>query len=219
MRNVGRAILAIGVGMLALSIVRSPAMMSAPQKNRDWPVYGGSPEDNRYSPLSQINRSNVNKLQIAWTYDSGETGGLQTSPLVVGGIIYGYTPTQKVIALDGATGKLLWTFDSGIVGRQPDRGLAFWTDGKEKRLLADVMNFVYALDPETGRPFPGFGKDGRIDLRENLRGDDPAKQSIYLTSPGIIYKDMLIVGARAPEGTPAPPGDIRAYDVHSGALR
>jgi quinoprotein glucose dehydrogenase len=219
MKNVARAIVAAASGILAFSLAHLPGTMGAPPQQSDWPVYGGSPEGNRYSSLSQINRSNVSKLQVAWTYNSDETGGLQTSPLIVDGVVYAYTPTQKVIALDGATGTLLWKFDSGVIGRQPDRGLTYWTDGTEKRLFAAVMSSVYALDTKTGKPIPTFGKDGRIDLRENLRGEDPAKQATYLTSPGMIYKDLLIVGGREPEGLPAPPGDIRAYDVRTGELR
>jgi quinoprotein glucose dehydrogenase len=155
---------------------------------------------------------------VAWKFDTGETGGLETTPIVVDGVLFALTPTQQVIALNAATGKLLWKFNSGIRGTGPDRGATYWTDGTDKRLLAGVMNFVYALDPATGEIIPGFGKNGRIDLREDL-GRDPAQQSIALTSPGVIYKDLLIVGGRTPETLPAPPGDIRAYDVRTGALR
>src|SRR5579884_4143061 len=186
--------------------------------NQDWPVWGGSPENLHYSSISQIKRSNVKDLQVAWTYDTGETGGLQTSPLEVKGVLYGISPTQKIFAVDAATGKLLWNFDSGIKGMQPDRGLAYWTDGKQGRILVGVMNFLYCLDAATGKPIPTFGKDGRIDLQENL-GREPRFQSIALTSPGVVYKDLIIVGGRNPETLPAPPGDIRAFDVRTGKPR
>jgi len=186
--------------------------------NADWPVYGGQPANQHYSSLTQINRSNVNKLRVAWTYETGEDGGLETSPLIVGRTLYAYTPSQKVIALDAVTGKLLWKFDSGVKAEQPARGVAYWTDGKEGRILAGVMNYLYALDPVTGKPIPSFGENGRIDLRKNLRGDYQV-QSIALTTPGIVYKDLIIVGGEMPETLPAPPGDIRAYDVRTGALR
>src|SRR6267143_1640257 len=161
---------------------------------RGWPVWGGGPENMHYSHLAQ------------------------TNPIIVGNVLYGITPTQKIFALNAATGKLLWKFDSGINGTQPDRGLAYWSSGKAKRILAGVMNFVYALDAATGKSIPTFGQNGRIDLRRDL-GRDPEKQSIALTSPGVVYKDLIIVGGRNPETLPAPPGDVRAYDVRSGKLR
>ncbi len=193
---------------------------SAESKNRDWPVYGGAVEGGHYSPLTQINKSNVKQLQVAWTFDTEETGGLQTSPIVVNGVLYGLSPSQKIFALDAATGKLKWKYDTGIVGTQPDRGLAYWStpNGKDKRIVVGVMNFVYALDAETGQPVATFGDHGRIDLRENL-GRDPATASIVLTSPALAYRDLIIVGGREPETLPAPPGDIRAYDASSGKLR
>lgn len=188
------------------------------QEQRDWPAYGGSPENDHYSNLAQITRSNVKQLKLAWSFDTQEEGGLQTSPIIVEGVLYGLSPTQKVFAVDAATGKLLWKFEAGIKGTQPDRGLAYWAGEKDKRILVGVMNFVYALEAATGKPIPTFGDHGRIDLRENL-GREPSVQSVYLTSPGIVYKDLIIVGGRNPETLPAPPGDIRAYDVRTGKLR
>lgn len=186
--------------------------------SRDWRAYGGAPENTHYSSLTQINRANVKELKVAWSYDTGERGGLQTSPIIVDGVLYGITPEQKVFALDAASGKLLWKFDSGIKGTQPDRGLAYWSSEKDTRVLVGVMNFLYALDASTGKPIAVFGKNGRIDLRGDL-GRNPEKQSVALTSPGIIYKDEIIVGGRNPETLPAAPGDVRAYDVRTGKLR
>jgi len=187
-------------------------------QQQDWPVWGGASENTHYSPLTQINRSNVNQLQVAWSFDSGEEGGLETSPIVIDRKLYGLTPTQKVFALDASTGTLLWKFDSGIQGLQPDRGLAYWSDDEDKRILVGIMNFVYALDAATGRPITSFGENGRIDLQEDL-GREPRWQSVVLTSPGIVYKDSIIVGGRNPETLPAPPGDVRSYDVRTGKLR
>jgi len=214
-------IFAAGVGAIAgpMDGKHSHAASEPAKKNTaDWPVYGGTAENNHFSSLQQINRSNVLQLAVAWTFDTGESGGLQTSPIVVDGVLYGLTPSQKVFALNAATGQLLWKFDSGLKGTQPDRGLAYWSDGKERKILVGVMNFVYALDAATGTPIPSFGKDGRIDLRDDL-GRDPAAQSIYMTSPAVIYKDLMIVGGREAETLPASPGDVRAYDVRTGKLR
>ncbi len=192
---------------------------SASQKAvQDWPTYGGQPANDHYSALTQINKSNVSKLKVAWTYDTGEAGGMETNPLIVGNVLYSYTPSQKVFALDAATGKLLWKFDSKVTAEQPTRGLSYWTDGKQARLFAGIMNYLYALDPKTGKPIADFGEAGRIDLRKGLRGDYHL-QSIALTTPGIVYKDLIIVGGEMPETLPAAPGDIRAYDVHTGKIR
>lgn len=196
----------------------------------DWPAYNGGVNGDHYSPLAQINPANVAQLKVAWQFDTGEKGGLQTNPLILGRTLYACTPSGKIIALDAADGHLLWTFDSTVdksdrtIGgaSQPQRGLATWTDGKSTRIFAGVMNYLYALDAATGKPIADFGDNGRIDLRKGLREDLDAKyeqQSIALTTPGIVYKDLIIVGGRNPETHPAPPGDIRAYDVRTGALR
>ncbi len=186
---------------------------------QEWHGYGGGPQGLRYSPLKQINQSNVARLQIAWTYDTadGNTAS-QTQPIMIEGVVYGLTTKHDVIALDAGTGRLLWKFSSGITGRGANRAVVYWSEGEEKRIFASVQSFIYAIDAKTGKGIPGFGNNGRIDLRENL-GRDPQKQSIALTSPGIIYKDLLICGDRTPESLPAPPGDIRAYDVRTGKLR
>ncbi len=206
----------LSVGQSPRTIAQSATAIHAAT---DWPVYGGAPENNHYSKLAQINRNNVKLLQVAWTFDTKEEGGLQSSPLIVAGILYGISPTQKIFALDASIGKLLWIFDSGVKGTQPNRGLAYWSDGQGPRIFAGVMNFLYALDATTGKPIPTFGIQGRIDLRENLGREPASVQSIYMTSPGTIYKDLIIVGGRNPETLPAPPGDIRAFDVRTGKLR
>jgi quinoprotein glucose dehydrogenase len=186
-------------------------------QNLSWPAYGGADGDH-YSRLTQINRVNVHRLRQAWVFDTGEKGNIETNPIIIDRTLYAYTPSQKVIALNAATGKLKWKFDSGVVSTQPARGVAYWTDGKDERIFAGVLNYLYCLDAKTGKPISSFGESGRVDLRKGLR-EPWEKQSIALTTPGSIYKDLIIIGGRNPETHPAPPGDIRAFDVHTGTLR
>ena len=207
------------VALFALSF----APLCSAQTSTGWPVYNGGIDGDHYSKLTQINRDNVHLLQQAWSYDTGEKGGIQTNPLIVGRTLYAYTPKTEVIALDAATGKLKWKFDSGIVAGQPARGVTYWNDGTHGRIYAAVMNFLYCLDAETGVLIPSFGEKGHIDLRSGLGipgvKTDFSALSIALTTPGIIYKDMIIVGGREPEAHPAPPGYIQAFDLRTGSLR
>lgn len=193
------------------------------QANVDWPVYNGGADGDHYSPLKQITPQNVQQLQQAWVYDTGEKGSIQTNPLVIGRTVYGYTPKDEVVALDAATGKLKWKFDSGIVAGQPARGVAYWNDGRHGRIYAGVMNFLYCLDAETGKLVTSFGESGHVDLRLGLgipgEKSDFSALSIALTTPGVIYKDLIIVGGRNPEAKPSPPGYIQAFDLLTGHLR
>ena len=188
-------------------------------KDVDWAVYNGGPGGDHYSPLAQIDRSNVANLVPVWRYDTGGKGNMETNPIVVHGVLYAYTPAQKVIALNAATGKRIWQFDSGIRGTQPVRGVTYWPGdaSHSPRIYAGIMQYLYCLDANTGQPITTFGDHGRIDLRKNLRGNY-RHQSTVLTSPGIVYKNLIIVGGRDPETHPAPPGDIRAFSVLTGRL-
>lgn len=220
---VGRYGVAIGALGLAAAVAAAPTTGGAAlgaAADQGWTVYNGGLEGGHYSPLNQINRDNVHQLRRAWTYDTDEKGGIQTNPLVIGKVLYGISPTLKLFALNAATGKRLWQFDPGVQSGQPSRGLAYWTDGKDRRLLVGAMNYLYAVHPDTGRLAEDFGDHGRIDLRLHLDDDAHYKQlMVVMTSPGVIYKDMIIVGFRTSESAPAPHGDIRAFDVHTGKLR
>jgi quinoprotein glucose dehydrogenase len=201
--------------MVVLGLSQGPNPVT---EHNTWAAYGGSPDQIRYSSLRQINRENVSKLEVAWSYDTAETGGLQTQPVIVDGVLYAYTPTHKTFALRAATGEHLWTFDPAITGRGPNRGVMYWANGNDKRVFAAVDQYVYALDAQTGKPVPTFGENGRVDLRRDL-DRDPAGQSVRLTTPGVVYKDTFIIGGRVAETLPSSPGYIRAYDVRTGRLR
>jgi quinoprotein glucose dehydrogenase len=185
--------------------------------NADWAVFGGDPSGDHYSPLAQIDRTNVAALAPAWRFETG-VGMLQTSPLVIDGILYGVDVDQSVFALDAATGRLRWKHPASETAQQPVRGLSYWTDGTTRRLFAGNGSYLTALDPDTGAPASGFGRDGRIDLREGM-GRDPATLPVFMTTPGAIFEDLIITGFRTGEARPAAPGVVRAYDVRTGALR
>src|SRR3954453_2775742 len=181
--------------LVAAAVCLRPAPRAAGGTDREWAAYGGGLEQMRYSSLTQINRSNVGQLALVWSYDTGESGGLQTQPIVADGVLYAYTPGQKTFALRADTGEHLWTFDPHAEGRGPNRGVMYWSNGTERRVFAAVDQYVYALDAATGTPIETFGENGRIDLRLDL-GRDLREQSVRLTSPGVVYKDTIIIGGR-----------------------
>ncbi len=214
----------MSLNSLALLILLA-ASYPLPAQWRDWKDAGGSPARIQYSSLTQINRSNVANLRVAWSYDTGDEfpgSEMQCNPIVVDGVLYATTPKVRLIALDAATGQLRWSFDpnEGIktIGKSRNRGVTFWTDGKDARIFFAARQYLYAIDAHTGKPVVQFGNQGHIDLRENL-GRDPRMQVVSATSPGVIYKDLLIIGSIVSETLPASPGDIRAYDVRTGKLR
>ena len=222
---------AIFVPLCVPSVTHAADATTGKGESVNWPVYDGDSAGDHYSALSSINRSNVNQLEIAWRFDTGE-GDLETNPLIIGKTLYAYTPKQNVIALDAETGRLKWKFDPGSVNqllaanlsylgnvsKQPTRGLSYWTDGKQARLFTSGGTYLYALNPSTGKIIKSFGEGGRIDLRKDL-GRDYTTIPVFLTSPGIVYKDLIIVGFRTAETKPAAPGAVRAYDTRSGKLR
>ena len=211
--------------LLVVQLTSCQRRIASSSAYRDWKVYGGGPDNIHYSTLRQINRSNVHKLAIAWSYDSGDAfpdSEMECNPIVVHRTLYATTPKLRLIALDAATGKLRWSFDPNpaekISTKLRNRGVTYWEEGNDHRVFIVARQFLYGIDATTGKPIASFGESGRVDLREGL-GRDPAKQSISATSPGVVYKDLLILGSIVSEDLPASPGDIRAYDVRTGKIR
>ena len=215
--------------------------------NVSWAVYGGSKENIHYSALSLIDTGNVGRLRPAWEYHTGDGDSLsqmQVNPLVVDGVLYGVSPKLKVFALEAATGKAKWVFDpmAPVNGDTPKiainacRGVAYYPghpaggaagsggrggaadSANDQRLFYGAGSWLYCINALTGKPVADFGDGGRIDLHHDL-GRDVSDLYVTATTPGLIYKDMIIIGDRVAEEAAAAPGHIRAYDVHTGKLR
>jgi quinoprotein glucose dehydrogenase len=187
----------------------------------DWPLYGGTTDNTHYTTLSQITPANVSQLKVAWTYETGDAfpgSEMQSNPIVIDGVLYATTPKLRVIALDAATGKELWTFDPNTIdnrgGRYRHRGVTVYRD----RVFVTQRNNLWALDKTTGKPIPTFGDSGRVDLRKGF--DRPFEsQSVSASTPGVIFEGMLILGSSVPETLPSSPGDIRAFDAMTGEIK
>jgi quinoprotein glucose dehydrogenase len=194
--------------------------------NQDWPVYRGDPKGNQYSPLAQIHAANVHRLERAWEYktgDANERSTMHANPIVVDGVMYVTTPSLKAVALNAATGKEIWVFDparynNGNVVRLRNRGVTYWKGIAGDRIFHFVRDRVYAVDATTGALITTFGTGGFIDLRQNL-GVDPASAVIEMTSPGAVFRNILVIASRVNESYDASPGHIRGYDTVTGALK
>jgi len=197
----------------------------------EWPYYGGDAGGMRYSPLDEINRSNVSRLRVAWTYHTGEVSdgtkypvrsAFETTPLIVDGVLYLTTPFNRLVALDAETGRELWSFDPKIDRSAPypmltNRGAAFWSDGRDRRLYYGTLDGrLFAIDAATGKPVESFGRGGFVDLREGVAEKFPAA-GYGMTSPPAVYKNLIICGSFVPDGSPrGPSGDVRAFDARTG---
>lgn len=206
-----------------------------PKEYKTWKAYNGSAEAIKYSTLTQIDTSNVAQLQVVWTYRTGDADTLngsqiQCNPIIADGTLYGVGPQMKLFAIDAATGKEKWVFDANA---QTDfdanrmafhiminsRGVAYWTDGQQdRRIFFTAGSLTYAIDANTGKAIPTFGDNGAIDLHHDL-GREAKDLFVVSTSPGLVYKNLLIMGTRVNEAPPSAPGHIRAYDVLTGKLQ
>ncbi|HEU5164020.1 MAG TPA: PQQ-binding-like beta-propeller repeat protein [Chitinophagaceae bacterium] len=218
-----------GLGLLILFLIVS---CSQPEKKYNtWNNYGGSKDNIHYSSLRQIDTSNVNQLQVAWEFHTGDSDRatqIQTNAIVVDGILFGVSPKLKLFALNAATGEKKWIFDPvdttnikgiGYFSMNVCRGVTYYSSGEnDKRIFYAASSNLYCIDANNGKPVESFGDKGKIDLHNDL-GADIKDLYVATTTPGIIYKDMIILGSRVAEEAAAAPGHIRAYDVHTGKLR
>lgn len=217
------------VAVLAVSTLGFGSAVPEPRSEPDvaganWPYYHGGPHGTHYSRLDQITPANVAGLKVAWTYDTGDGHGeawnqsdMQSNPLIVRERLFTVSPKGRLIALNAATGKELWTYDPAegrpVRTKARSRGVSYWSDGREERILFTFGRSLIAVDVATGKAIPSFGTNGRVDLREGL-GREPTTLSVSNVTPGAVHKDLLILGS-----TGATPGHVRAYDVRTGKIR
>lgn len=229
-RSIG---LSVGTLCVALMLGTRPAGEQG-GPDTDWPNYGGNKAGNRYSALNQINLSNVGELEVAWMYDASEKAdpakpgrqrnrAIQCQPIVVNGVLYGTTPELKLFALKAGTGEQLWKFEPFKDDRlNSNRGVVYWENGNDKRILYTVGSSLYAVNAVTGEIVKHFGKEGRVDIHAGLQTNmdhDVSKLSVNATSPGIVYQNTFILGSAVSESGDAAPGHVRAFDVATGALQ
>ena len=218
----------------------SAAAQNAEAAATEWLSYGGDKASSKYSPIDQIGGDNFSRLQVAWTWRSAEeeitkanpdlkTWVWESTPLMVNGVLYVSTSLSQVAAIDASTGKTRWVYDpetwkngtpsnNGFV----HRGVSYWADGDDQRILFGTGDgYLICLNAETGKPIPTFGRDGRIDLTQEL--GRPVDRRLYgVSSPPIICHDVVVMGSKVhdvPLAKDMPPGDVRGFDVRTGQQR
>ncbi|MGD0435947.1 MAG: PQQ-binding-like beta-propeller repeat protein, partial [Bryobacteraceae bacterium] len=211
-----RTILCVVLAATALGV--EPASAQDPA---DWPAYGRDPGGSKYSPLDQINTKNVAKLAPVWTYHTGDPGGTwEDTPIVIANVMYFATQKNRVIALNAETGAELWSYDPKTPRVQEHRGVSYWTGDAQTlpRVILGTAARLIELDAKTGKPIPGFGDNGEVNLRVGVADDYP-KARYAITSPPVVYKDLIILGPATPEGpSKGPSGDPRAFDARTGKM-
>jgi quinoprotein glucose dehydrogenase len=225
--------------ILAFLASAAPRTASAQQgiTGGEWPYYGGDAGSTKYSPLDQINKDNVGKLSIAWSWDSADTPlqkenralgsfAYEVTPLMIGGTLYTSTSLAQVAAIDPQTGQTKWVFnpESYKVGRPTNlgfvhRGVAYWTDGDQQRLyIATHDASLWAVDAKTGQAATDFGDGGKVELAKAIPQAVNAR-NYTMTSPPVVCRNVVIVGSSisdGPQNKEAPRGDVQAFDARTG---
>ncbi|HEY3160806.1 MAG TPA: PQQ-binding-like beta-propeller repeat protein [Vicinamibacterales bacterium] len=230
MRGV-RRLAAVGVGIWICTAVLAAQHGT---KGGQWRSYNGDAGSTKYAPLDQINKDNVTRLRIVWRRPAVDPAlkakdpslkvapNFRATPLMVNGVLYAPNGVGLVDAFDPSTGKTRWVqepFASNEVAGDSTRGVAYWTDGRDERILAQRGEYLYALNAKTGKGYPGFGEGGRVNLTNGL---GPLMTKFYWTGAPLVIRDVVIIGASMTDSPPSkdqPRGDVRAFDVRTGALR
>jgi quinoprotein glucose dehydrogenase len=193
----------------------------AAQNHKTWRDYGGAPDSAQYSELAQIDRSNVRKLEVAWSYPTGDNNPYSFNPIVVDGVMYVLAKNNSIVALDAASGAEIWTHPA-----EPNttlitnRGINYWEskDRSDRRLLYASNHVLHAIDARTGRSILTFGAAGSVDLKQGLDRDPSTIRLVQSTTPGRVFEDLLILGSATNQEYGSAPGDIRAFDIRTGKL-
>jgi quinoprotein glucose dehydrogenase len=201
---------------LAAGIAAAVTVFAQSRADTWWPGYSGGPDNSRYFPSRLIDKANVTRLQVAWTYPFGDTG---FHPIAVRGVIYGRGRNGSLVAVEAGTGRELWVREN--MNGMTSRGMNYWesADGRDQRLIFAMDSLLQQLDARTGKSITSFGTGGVVDLRAGIDGRDPATiGNIQSNTPGEVFENLIILGSATGEGYMSPPGDIRAYDVRTGTL-
>jgi quinoprotein glucose dehydrogenase len=187
--------------------------------SHEWTEYLGGADRNHYSTLDLINRANVKDLKVAWEYHSRDSGQLQCNPIIVNGILYGMTARALPFALDAASGKEIWRVDdtTSTKGYATSRGVSYWQDGDDKRILYTKESWLYAVDAMSGKAIGSFGENGRVSLASGL-GERATRRFVISNTPGTVYQDLIIMPLRLSEGNDAAPGYVQAFNIRSGKV-
>lgn len=192
--------------------------LNSPQAQADWAEYLGGPDRNHYSSLLQINTKNVSKLQKAWEYKSGDSGQVQCNPIIVKGLLYGVTASNQVFALDAATGLEKWRYKQpGDPTSNANRGVTYWEEGNDRRILYAYGSDLCALNAESGQPITSFGNNGKVSLKVGLE-PEAKDQYVVSTTPGTLFEDLIVMPIRVGEGYDAAIGYVQAFNVKTGKV-
>jgi quinoprotein glucose dehydrogenase len=217
----GSLVIPISSHQATAQVEQNASALHRQTEHTTWSDYGGSPDGSQYSALHQIDRSNVSKLQVAWTYKTGDDRKYLFNPLVVDGTMYVLAKDNAIVALDAATGRELWSHATEPKATLiTNRGFNYWEspDRSDRRLIFSVNNALQEIDARTGKSITHFGTEGRVDLREGLGRDAKSLALVQSYNPGRIYENLLILGSATNEEYASGPGDIRGYDVRTGQL-